>query len=317
MFDLRKIRRIFRKTKWLVFSLFGIYNKKIKLGEENSDKTFYLIKFTNTNVGLFSYFITALGYVKYAKQKNYIPIVDMKTYENTYLEKKKVDIENSWEYFFNPLNSFEIKEVYESKNVILSPKYPYEWPDDSSLFFNNKKNILKWRKFAKESITINKQITKAAHKKYLEFFNESDRVLGLKCRGTDYLKLKPKSHPVQPDVDMCITKVKEVMKQHKCNKILLATEDQEVFDIFKSEFKELVFSTDDIRPQYSGVGYISEASNNRIDDKFLSGVEYLRTILMLTMCDCFISGRNSGAVGVLLLADGFDYEYIFDLGVYK
>lgn len=36
-------------------------------------------------------------------------------------------------------------------------------------------------------------------------------LLGVIIRGTDYIKLKPKYHPAQPEVDEVITKVRDVI----------------------------------------------------------------------------------------------------------
>lgn len=65
--------------------------KKIKLGKENPDKIFYVIKRPRAEfVGLFSNYILFLGKVDWVLKEGYIPIVDMQSDFNMYLEKAPV-----------------------------------------------------------------------------------------------------------------------------------------------------------------------------------------------------------------------------------
>jgi hypothetical protein len=51
-------------------------------------------------------------------------------------------------------------------------------------------------------------------------------------------------------------------------------------------------------------------------DKYLSGLEYLSSLNILSKCPCFIGGRTAGTIGVYLMTDGFEYDYTWDKGFY-
>ena len=293
-------------------------NKEIILsfGENNIEKTFLLICPDSDEVGLFSYFTIFVGQIRYARKKGYIPIIDMMNYKNTYLDEEKMGKENAWEYYFKQPDNYSLSDVYESKNIIMSTKAPIVWPDASTGFCFNKKIRNYWKKIVKENIFLQELIMDEADNQWKNLFNESDKVLGVNCRGTDYIALRPKWHPRQPKPQLVVAKVKEVMNEEKCTKIFLATEDKDIYKMFKDEFGDIVVDNNVYRYDYDGKNYIAMMKSNREDDKRLRGKEYLITTLLLSKCNCFIGGRNGGAVGALLFAKEYEYEYIWNLGRY-
>ena len=51
-------------------------------------------------------------------------------------------------------------------------------------------------------------------------------------------------------------------------------------------------------------------------ERCLGGRAYLINILLLAKCNCLVAGSVGGTYGALLLSNGYEYEYVFDLGVY-
>ena len=71
-------------------------------------------------------------------------------------------------------------------------------------------------------------------------FGNSKNILGVKIRGTDYIKGQPKNHPVQPPVDMVISDVKIFDQKYKYDFIFFAAEDEEIRNKFLSSFDKRV-----------------------------------------------------------------------------
>ena len=46
-------------------------------------------------------------------------------------------------------------------------------------------------------------------------------------------------------------------------------------------------------------------------------MDYLISMLLLKECKGLITTITSGSVGIMCLADDFDYLYVFDLGYYQ
>lgn len=291
--------------------------KVFHYGDSRPGKTVYIIKRDDAHVGLFSYILTNIGHLAHAEKKGYLPVIDMQNFPNTYLPDDKLGIENSWEYYFEQPTDLSLKEAYTSDRVAFSPAYPFIYPSDASVFFHQKKLIqAKWRKYVKKYIKLKPHVVQHVDEVYNRLFKPGERVLGIKCRGTDYVAMKPEGHPVQPEISDVIAMAHKLIKEYDIDKIFIATEDESIENIFLEEFPGITIKSEQVRPQYDGIHWITELHAPRENDEYFSGLEYLTTILLLARCNCFISGRNSGAVGVYLFSDGFEYDYVWDLGTY-
>ena len=292
--------------------------RRINKGQENSDKIFYIIRRPTGTIGLFSYVMTNVGLIKYALDKGYIPIVDMQNYENTYLEKNEVGKKNSWEYYFMQPCGYTLEDTANSRNIILSgieTVWQSGYPGyDMVVDVEARK---KWHNLFSQYVIVKPEIMLEAE----QIFNKEskgNKVLGILCRGTDYVNLKPKDHPVQPSVDQIIEKARMVINEKKCARVYLATEDEKVYQQFRSEFGEKLWVTDSKRYSDTEKVILSETKEFKKTNKYENGKNYLLNILLLTKCDCLVAGCVGGTYGTLLMKEGnYEYEYIFKLGFYE
>lgn len=61
---------------------------------------------------------------------------------------------------------------------------------------------------------------------------------------------------------------------------------------------------------------VSLSHIERENSHFLQGKEYLMDMLLLCMCNSFVSARTSGTNGVMMLTENFEHTYFFNLGRY-
>ena len=142
--------KILRKTNYNLSQYKKKYKFTQKLGEKNPNKVFYVIS-RSPGAGLFSNIIFVLNHLDIAHKKKFIPVVDMNNFPNFYNEKKILqNTFNSWEYFFDPVSKYKLKDVYKSKNVIFSinkitKKFNYTI-SEKSRFLNLFKKYIKVKK---------------------------------------------------------------------------------------------------------------------------------------------------------------------------
>lgn len=77
----------------------------------------------------------------------------------------------------------------------------------------------------------------------------------------------------------------------------------------------LLFKQDYIEYDYDKHNYLSayyEDTQNRYD----RGMDYLIAMLLLIDCNGLITTITSGSVGVMCLAEDYEFFYVFDLGYY-
>lgn len=286
-------------------------------GRDNADKTFYVIRRSDLYCGLFSFIITSLARIDEAIKRNMIPIVDMQNSFNIYLDENKIGKENAWEYYFEQPMDYGLEDIKKSKNIVLSngrvpDMFPYL---DIEFLLGYSGEIDYWRKVAGKYIKVNSRIKEKAENLYHTLFEKDERVLGVLSRGTDYIFSKPKGHPVQPDKEQILNKAEEIFLEKNCDKIFLATEDESYYKLFKEKFGKKLYTINQKFLNYQGGAYGKEKYLS-IDDKYKSGESYLLTILLLSKADCLCAGCTSATVGALLLTQGYEYTYLFDLGIY-
>lgn len=286
-------------------------------GKENVDQTFYIIRRRDTYCGLFSILLTSLVRIDQALKRGYIPIVDMQNDLNIYLKKEEVGHVNAWEYYFKQPCNVTLNDITRSQNVIIGggevpPMFAYM---DTDFLLGTDGNIEYWRKLVKNYVKLSEEAQKIVDQKYNELFDKNDKVLGIKCRGTDYLKGKPMNHPVQPTVEQILLKAEEMYNEYHCNKVFLATEDAKYYDCLKSHFGHKLITNKNEFFEYKG-GSAGREQYESGTVPYEEGMEYLVTTMLLAKCDCLCAGRVSGTVGALLFTEGYEAVYLFDLGMY-
>ena len=100
----------------------------------------------------------------------------------------------------------------------------------------------------------------------------------------------------------------------------MATEDKNIIQFFKETFGDgfgdfcVIFDKKYV--DYKPGKWFSQYNIDRENDRFLQGKEYLTEIVLLSMCNSYITSLCSGAAGVMMLANNFENTYAFNLGVY-
>lgn len=295
------------------------------VGYFSDDVTYYVIHRNQSKVGLFSNVLVFLDEIIYAINKGWIPIIDMKNYDNSYLYSNEIGRYNAWEYYFEqPLEYLDVKRfsldaAYNSKNMI---KNNGEFRNISNApffeisFINNEHEVKKWGNIYKKYIRLNQKTADYIADQYNSIITRDDKVLGVFCRGTDYRALRPYGHPIQPDIADVINRAEYAMGEWGCNKLFLSTEDASIRDLFIKKFNDSVVSNQREYVKYRG-GSITQVSHDRENDKYLQGLEYLTSQVILSRCNCIIGSSTSGMIGTMLMSGGFEESFFYDCGVYN
>ena len=293
------------------------WREKILRNDGDDDKVYYIIRRKDSGAGLFSLLLTTIGHIDYAIKRGYVPVVDWQNYPNPYLEKEEVGKINAYEYYFEQPFNVTVDECKTKPKVILSNGNDicsvHERPNENWSFYDNQKKVKAWR-YIRCNDETNDYMT-SEFRKITERIGDDARILGVLARGTDYLKQKPKGHAVQPDIETIIKKTNEYMKKCDCNYIFLATEDKRFEERFRKEFDGLCIFNERCYIDYSD-GSISYMRANREKDRFLRGREYLTNIYILSRCNALVAGRTNGTLGAILMSDGYEEEFLFELGTY-
>lgn len=301
-------------------SLYRKYNawhwreREISKGPDFPEKTFYVIRRHADKAGLFSFFVTSLGSIDIAVKKGYVPVIDMQNAPNPLLLPEEVGKVNAWELFFEQPCGIGLGGIQTAKHVYLGSILP---PDEKPEYdtLSSPEEIARWRTVAHQYIRPRKDIEQVVQQ-YLNEHFLGHRVLGILCRGTDYLQNRPHQHPIQPDPEQVLMDAEHVMKQQNCDLIYLATEDESIWEKFQQHFPSRVISYQQRRYSIQD-GQNINVEANRIASPYERNREYLTSILVLSHSNCFLAGVVSGTMGAVLLSDGYEYTKIYQLGRYE
>ena len=280
----------------------------IKEGDPNKP-TYYIIRRLDEATDISDMFLLVMGHVRRALSKGWLPVVDMQNYPNLYLSPEKIGQENSWEYFFEQPFRVGLEQAYAGENVVLSDADAVKPSPDCSMNLLSKKNddLVEWRMLLKLGLMkINFELLKEFSVMREKFFAPGDIVLGVLLRGGDSKKIK--GQPIAPPAEFAANAVNEKFKEWGCEKILLATDDQNVTETFKNNFGDKCVSLD----QVYTVCYDTDAENNF----FLQGKRHLAQTVLLAGCDSFMAERRADTTITMLSAKKFKHSLFFNLGNY-
>ncbi len=137
------------------------------------------------------------------------------------------------------------------------------------------------------------------------------KILGGVYRGTDYLS-DISNHPVPIELSTFIELIDYHRKVFGCDYFFLATEVEDVVKVVSDEFGDKCLFTAQLRYSKDERRLLSGIKNERYNDAYLKGLEYLEVLYLLSMCDGLV-GQNTGTFDCARMLNGGKYEYIVQL----
>ncbi len=287
--------------------------KQLNQKAKDNNPTCYVIRRDNKTIGLMTHICLYLAHIEYAVARGYIPVIDMQSFENMFLEKDEVGKINSWEFYFNQ-PFFRLDEI--KNNIIYSsPRIAPLSPDMQSVL--NEDESLKWKILYKNFIRFNNQTNTYIQQEYSNLI-KGKKVLGVLYRGTDYKKLIPKNHPITPDITDFINKIKVLINEWgDFDYIYVATEEKSSMEKIKIAFPGKIIENKRVYYDDFENDYLANAHFNRDKDKYWKGLEYLSSIYLLSRCNSFIGVLCGGTYAVnFMKEDDFEHKYFFYKGLY-
>lgn len=266
----------------------------------------------NYQVANFCFVKDMLSVILWCIDCGYIPLVDIYPSNSSYYNEKK----RLWDLFYEQPLKKEIKtEKFNEKEC------PIQESSIRARFSDvyDTKKVVFWNKMLSLFVKYNSDT-----QSYFEDENhliENKRVVGCVLRSTDYIKLRPSEHPIQPSLEETFDKLHLVMAEYKIDYVYLATEDYLIADAFKKEFPNRVienkrhYFNDNF--EKNALDRISQVHFERENDDYLKMLEYISSINIVSRCDCLVTGLNGGSeMAIYRNGNQYKYMYVFDKGVY-
>jgi len=277
-----------------------------------------VVRHNDRGAGLFAHFGVTVGMMKWAYDHGMVPYVDMRYGDNCFNRGEPIAF-NPWECFFEqvaecgPLDLLRAKSVWIPKKWVIGLGWPRCEP---AVVREDNPELLAWREFVHAHIRVNASILATVEEQCAALFGES-RVLGCLVRGTDYTRMKPKMHPVQPEPQQVVEDALKACRERGYEKVFLASEDMAVHRVFREAFGERLVVYQNCLPDYSNGFLMSSGAVGDGARALQMSREYLVSVLLLSRCRGLLAGCASGAVGALLFSSGYEWSRVYDLGFYS
>lgn len=287
--------------------------RKKSYGNENPEKTFYVISFDYDTQGLFAIVKSVLSHIMYATDKGWIPVVDLENYGCQYQQ----DGGNAWEQLFQQPCGYTLKDIQKSRQVIRS--YYGMYPYNSYDFYVD---VLDRPEECKQIAETYKKYIKP-QPKVLEYMEKTKRdlhidskTLGVLCRGTDYLNRKPHYHPRQPKPEIVIRDAWQIMEKNGYDSVFVATEDENVLDMFKKKFGNRIKYIEQPRlALLENQQYLSDIKTD-VETRTQMALDYYTALYILSLCPALLAGRTAGTLGAVFMSEGYEWTKFYNLGYY-
>lgn len=281
------------------------------------DQKVYVIRRRPPGGGLFSNVNHVMQGLEYARNRGYIPIVDMENYWTTYSQLKSFNrTHNAWEYFFQPTSSVKLHELKSFNNITFSKGDRINedsiLADKSLGFVFNGNDITYLHDLYLKYINLN-EITLKFIDNVKEYIEWEERTAGIFYRGTDYLTLKPRYHARQPDLDKFLPEVSKKVESQKYVRFLISTEDLTVRERISDELRNLAYKSFRDGSLLRKLLPRDIASSPQV----LNALGYLAEIYLLSEAQTLVSSvANGSATAIILNGNRYEDPVIFNEGMY-
>lgn len=296
----------------------------VRYGKENKDKTIYYICEDNGKLGFFAMYRYWLEYLYFADICGYVPVI-YAGHRFAYREENHAaGMGNPFEYYFVQPSGVELHEIKNSYRVVISNLLHREIVE---LVYTGKYNEY-W--YTQDYLRIMGSIVK----KYVRFNNitwkyicngleklkiQNNKILGIHIRGTDF-KRGFHNHPVCLTAEDYFSTIDDILMVKKYDKIFVATDDKRLYNQFFKKYKSKMCCYEDVFRNDKNKSVVFE-NCTRKNHKYRLGLEVLRDMYTLAICDGLVAGISQVAVCAQInkMATGKMYEdlKIINKGIHR
>lgn len=268
-------------------------------GVHNRDKILYYINENSEQLGFFAMYRCWLEYLYFADVCGYIPVIDTGE-QFAYREEKSVNgTKNPYEYYFLQPSAIGPAEVKSSYQVIRSDLVHRKMVEIifTGEYFSykyNKRYLHEMSRIVKKYIQFNASTREYLKKSIQKLELLEGKTLGIHIRGTDF-RGNYNGHPVYISAEDYFEEIAKINAKNQYEKIFIATDDQRVLDQFIHKYGETIcFYPDIVRSNKNKS--VAFMKNERVNHKYLLGLEVIRDMYTLSMCDALIAGISQVSI---------------------
>lgn len=275
----------------------------------------YRIRVGSRGDGFFAEYRRTLNYLYYADQLHLIPYLAY-TQDYTYAEDHPVNGHtNPFEYYYEQpcVQEADLSTYrYEVENRDCDLNYSRALKPENG-YDLSEEYVVAIADIIKRYIRPNQE-TQAMMRKAEAFLGER-KTLGVHVRLTDF-KQNYYGHPTCITPDQHLQATKDAVEKYGFEQVFLATDDVETVEMFREEFGDRLLTYEDVT-RSDGKESVAFSKGTRENHHYLLGLEVLRDMYTLSICDGLIAGKSQVSICAYLhkrVTGDYIYRTILDAG---
>ena len=146
--------------------------------------------------------------------------------ENIFNKFNKVSLKiNPWEIYFNQPFGLTLNEIKNKSVKIINIHCNNFYRPHLEKIYDNFVFQEYWRNFVEKYVPIKEGIIIEAEKIKFALFGNTNNILGILMRGTDFIASRPKGHFIPPNCDLVFKDMIKLDNKYKYDYFFITTED--------------------------------------------------------------------------------------------
>ena len=286
-------------------------------GPLNADKRFYVVRRRGRGAGFFSNLNCVIGELALAERLGMIPVVDFQNFPTPYREAAPIHgTTNDWEYYFQPVSSFSLEEVYHSAHVAVSAGFHLreaflERPVEGGAAGGQSRIFPatqgEYRRFCSKWIVPRREIVEEVES-FAEQF-QGRRVLGVHFRGTDMNVTV--GHRFGPTYRQVHERIEQALSELNANRLFLMSDNAEIICQLESQYGDRLLRTEAFRS--SGKAKLHGLSQRPLH-QYLLGREVLVDTMILERCQRLVCSPSNIGLHAARISPTFEKVVVIENG---
>lgn len=286
-------------------------------GPLHIDKFFYIVRRRGAGAGFFSNLNCVIGELTIAELLGMVPAVDFQHFPTPYHEAEPVNgTTNDWEYYFQPVSSFSLAEIYQSAHVAVSAGFHLQeaflerptgrclLPGQTGIYPSTQGE---YRRFCSKWIQPRGEIVEDVDRFAVQFLGH--RVLGVHFRGTDMNVTV--GHRFGPTLRQAEAIIDRVLDELRADRLFLMSDDANSISQFRKRYGNRLLYTGAFRS--SGKAKLNGLSQRPLH-QYLLGREVLVDLLILARCHGLVCSPSNIGLHAARISDTFEKAVVIENG---
>lgn len=292
-------------------------------GDMNRDLEIFLINIEADKVGLPCYIRYTLLALYEIKKLNFTPVIKYTDKSNWLQENSKINgTDNIFEYYYLQPGVVSLNQVQKSHHVYTCKSSSMLMRANMDLGCYEENGLLAPYEVTEEYIDImsaiyrdyfcfNKITEDVLQQSFDTLFGKCDlnKIMGVHIRGTDFA-MNYLKHPKKVTTKEFEEAIDDLFYKGNFSWIFLATDDSEKLMYFKKKYPGKILYYNDVY-RSNGKKNIMSVGENRPGDKYKKGLEVMRDVYALSLCNGLVAGLSHVSILARIIKKSRNESFMF------